>query len=494
MNPAGQSLPKIEPEFLGPLKDRPLADGVPAGAQDVLFPGATAFLNSRNQNRRLQQWNIAAPLARKLLQPDEHILHVAPAMQNPPALHFATMGVMAFPYHQVMLVLTDRRIIEVLLEVRGKKAATRLRSFPWTSVRALKLSFSNLALTPARGRKQTWKLPLRGDRALLKLLVARLSPRLLERGEGGAEPLPLAHCPQCAVVLPPKADSCGACRAAFRSPKLAAALSLAFPGAGLFYAGHPWLAAGDFLGEVPLYVVFLLLMLQAEPGAVMVAAAIGALFFVLTKLESVHLSHILLASRTRPEAPVRRSKYRKLALAGGLASLMLVVAAFPLAGAARPVLERDIDISGDDSAWQGSRSPAEWISFADDSTARSQWTHSNGAVITLFAYPLGMLDAVTEFRAGVRQGFLAQGLTMLKEDEDVPAPFEGFRFILGGETDEGQPLPVVNYYIVDSENRDIHHAMVALIDAEPDFADELSRDLIGHAHWVEATPPVNDPS
>ena len=493
MNPTGDSLPKIEPEFLGPLKDRPLAEGARAGAPDVLFPGASAFLNSRHQNRRLEQWSIAAPLARKLLQPDERVLHVAPAMQNPPALTFIAMGVMAVPYHQVMLVLTDRRIIEVLLEVRGKKAATRLRSFPWASVRALKLSLGKLAMTPARGKKQTWKLPLRGDRALLKLLVARLSPRLLERGEGAAEQMPLAHCPQCAAVLAPRAESCGSCRAAFRSPRLAAALSIAFPGAGLFYAGHPWLAAGDFLGEVFLYVVFLLLMLQAEPGTVMMAAAFGAFLFVLTKLESVHLSHILV-SRTRPEAPVRRSNYRKFALAGGLASLMLLGAAFPLAGAARPALERDLDIRGDDGAWQGSRTPAEWISFADDSTARSQWTHSNGAVITLFAYPLGMLDAVTEFRAGVRQSYVAQGLTMLQEDEDVPAPFQGFRFILGGETEDGRPLAVVNYYIVDSENRDIHHTMTALIDVEPAFADELARDLLGHARWIEATPPTHDPS
>src|SRR5262249_27181603 len=161
---------------------------------------------------------------------------------------------------------------------------SRLRSFPWASVRDLKLSFGKLALAPAEGKKQTWKLPLRGDRKLLKLLLQRLQPLLLLEGSRSAHGLPLWHCPQCGATGPVNPQACDACHTSFRSTHLAAWLSLAFPGAGLFYAGHPFLATLDFLGEVILYALFLLLMLDNKPGALTAAAGVGTVLFFMTKL------------------------------------------------------------------------------------------------------------------------------------------------------------------------------------------------------------------
>jgi len=488
MVPSNQPDRRIEPEFLGPLGDRPLAAAPGSGGAEALFPGASTFLSARHQRRRLLQWSAAWPLAARLLQEDEHVIYVAPAMQIPPPLHFVALGAMALPYHQVVLIFTDRKVIEVLFGVRGMTAGTRVRSFPWTSVRDLRLRLGKLVMSPARGKKQSWKIPLRGDRSLLKMLLARLKPRLLEQGEGPARPLPLLHCPECGGVLADAAVACDSCRASFRSPRLAAILSMAFPGAGLLYAGHPFLAAGDFLGELFLYMIFLMLMLQAEPGTVMIAAGLGAFLFILTKLESVHLSRIL-AARTRPEPPARRSRYGRLALVGGLASLILIGVAFPLAGAARPVVDRDLEAGGPDNVWEGSREQTEWSSFKDDPTTRSQWTHPNGTLITLFAYPQGMLDDVAEFRSSARQEFLAQGMAILLEDDDVPPPFRGFRFLMNGWTEDGEPLSQVHYFILDDRNRDIHHVVAAVMGEDPSSPDELTRDLLSHAHWIDAVPP-----
>ena len=83
---------KIEPELLGPLHDRPLAETAPRDGPDELFPGASTFLSARQQRRRREQWNIVRPLAQRLLQPEEHLLYVAHAMQIPPALHFLALG------------------------------------------------------------------------------------------------------------------------------------------------------------------------------------------------------------------------------------------------------------------------------------------------------------------------------------------------------------------------------------------------------------------
>src|SRR5262245_46922739 len=106
---------KIEPEYLGPLTDRPLEQSAKPGDSSDLFVGASAFLAPRHQRKRLEQIKTVTPLVDRLLKPEEHILYVSHAMQVPPLLHYFSMGAMALTYHQVVLVLTDTRLIEVLI-------------------------------------------------------------------------------------------------------------------------------------------------------------------------------------------------------------------------------------------------------------------------------------------------------------------------------------------------------------------------------------------
>jgi len=489
---------KIEPEYLGPLTDRPLAETTTPASPSELFAGMSAFLAARHQRRRQEQWNAVTPLVDRLLRPEEHILYVSHAMQVPPPLHYLSLGYMALTYHQVMLVLTDTRLIEVLIGVRGKKAETRIRSFPWASVRSMKMSMGQMRLIPVQGKKQSWRVPLRGDRKLMELIMARLKPRFLQEGAGMAEPLPIFHCPQCGAKVSANPASCDACRTPFRSTRLAALLSLAFPGAGLFYAGHPFLAAADFLGEVLLYGLFVLLMLEAEPGTVGVIVGIGALFLVITKLESVHLSQILVA-RTKPDTESRRSMFQRVSLIGGIASLVLIGCVFPLAGAGRAVVDRDLAIDGaggsggqaePDSQWQVSRDMSEWSAFADDPTARSQWRAGDGALVTLFAYPQHLLDNASEFRREVRKALVDQGLTLVVDDENVPSPFHGFRFVTRGENEEGEPVSAAQYFVLDEENRDIHQAVAAVLDEDAAMVEGVVREFLSHATWVAATEPL----
>ncbi len=490
------SLPdrRIEPDHLGPLTDRPLADLAAAGtaAADELFPGASRFLSKKHQARRRAQWDAARPLAERLLRPDEHILYVAHAMQVPPILHSMALGAMTPTYHQVMLVFTESRIIEVLLTVRAKTAGSRLRSFPLSGISTLTMRMTRLNLKPAKGKKQSWRLPLKGDRKLLKGLLERLAPRLLTSGATAAEALPLWHCPSCGAVMAEGAAACAGCRTAFRSARLATILAIAFPGAGLLYAGHPWLAAADFLGEVFLYLVFLMLMLEADTASLPGTLALGAFFFVMTKLESIHLSRILVA-RTKPENVTGAPRFRRLAAVGGVASALLVGIAFPLMGSGRQVVDHDLQLDGTDAAWAGSRDPGEWIAFDDDPTARSQWRHDGGDVVTLFAYPQGSLDDFGAFRSGLRDEILEQGLEIVAEDEDVPAPFTGFRLIGRGATPEGDPLFIVHYFVLDREGRDIHHALASVVGDTADETEAKVREFLSHAQWREAVDPAAGP-
>jgi hypothetical protein len=479
---------KIEPEYLGPLQDRPLAETARSGGPSDLFPGASEFLSARHQRRRREQWNTAKPLARLLLRPEEHLLYVAHGMQIPPVLHSLALGAMALPYHQVVLLFTDTHLIEIMLSVRGKSAGTRVRSFPWAAVRDIKLTLAKMRVEPADGKRQEWRLPLRGDRKFLKLLMPRLKQRCLQGGTSTAQSLPLWHCPKCGATVAVKPKSCEACRTTFRSPKLAALLSLAFPGAGLFYAGHPFLAAMDCLGEVVLYLLFLLMMIQSEPGAVISAVGFGAILFLLTKLESVHLSQILVA-RTKPESQTGQSAYSRLAMVGGFASLLIIGSAFPLAGAARPVLDRDLDIQGEESLWVGSRNVAEWDAFKENEFARSQWDHPSGIQVTLLAYPQSFMDTPGDFRSEFRQEWVREGITLVKDDEDIPAPFKGFRLIGLTHAKDGRSVSMIQYFVMDEANHDLHQATAAVLGEDTTMADELMRDLLAHARWINRTPP-----
>jgi hypothetical protein len=480
---------RIEPEFLGPLLDRPLPELAKQGHPDDLFPGASVFLSARHQRRRREQWDAARPLAEKLLEPGEHILYVAYATEIPGVLTALALGHMAMAYHQVALVFTEERLIEVLLTWRAKSASTRVRSFPWMSVSSLTLGLGKLKMASATGRRKiAWRIPVRGDRKLLTPLLERLKPRLLMEGAGRATSVPFWHCPQCGGVVPENPEACPKCRTTFKSKKIASLLALAFPGAGLFYAGHPWLAVSDFLGEAFLYCVFLMLLLQADSPGTVAAIGLGALLFAVTKFHSVRLSRILVA-RTRPETEAQRRSFTRFAIIGGLASLALIGGPLPLAGAARPVVDRDLDIAGQESAWHGSRVASEWGVFAGDPTARSQWRNPQGLTITLFAYPQSALDSPEEFRRQFRETLARQGATIIEDDQDLPAPFKGFRFVGVTTRKDGTRIALMHYFVVDSEHHDLHQVLAASLEQEAGPVETMLRDFLSHARFIAAKAP-----
>jgi len=134
--------------------------------------------------------------------------------------------------------------------------------------------------------------------------------------------VPLWHCPTCCTVLPDKPAACLSCGTQFRSPRLASALSLAFPGAGLLYAGRPILGVLDLFGELLAFVVIAVgLAIETDHSEVQSLLALGAFLFVATKAESIHVGHLLLA-RTVPESMEHRRRWNRLGYAGGVLSML----------------------------------------------------------------------------------------------------------------------------------------------------------------------------
>ncbi|HYV85798.1 MAG TPA: hypothetical protein VFB49_07815 [Patescibacteria group bacterium] len=489
MEPNSAADHRIEPEFLGPLGDRPLAESAGRSTPGDLFPGAAKFLSQRQQAKRREQWNAVRPMVKRLLTAGEHVLHVAYAQQVPPFMHCIGLGHFVYAYHQVVLVVTDQRIIEVLLNFRANGPGTRMRSWPLRSLKALKQSFGKLTAVPGQGRKQGWRVRLRGDRKLLALLLPRLQPRLFAEGAGHSEPSPLWHCPRCGAGVRPEPEDCASCRTRFRSTRMATMLSLAFPGAGLFYLGHPFLAASDFLGETMLFAIWVAMMVgsSASDGP-MPALLVGGLFFALTKIESIHVGRVL-GARSIPEPEGRRERLVKLAVAGGALSALLVAGAFPLAASARPRLEHDLDLANA-SDWSVSRRAADWVSFKDDTSARSQWTHApTGAHLTVFAYPQSLLDDPEEFHRSYAARMQKQSVRTLVDDTTVPAPFHGFRYVADLKGKSGQEVALVSYFLYDQDGHDIHHLSLAVPIDDAQAADALVQDFVRHAKFVDALPP-----
>jgi hypothetical protein len=209
----------------------------------------------------------------------------------------------------------------------------------------------------------------------------------------------------------------------------------------------------------------------------------------MTKLQSLHLGQILV-TRTRPDTPRRRAGFRRFALAGGLMSLLAVAGALYATGTLQPVVARDLgfDVSG--SGWTGGTDAAGWLFFADDPAARSQWTHEDGLIVTLFAYPLGDAAGAEIFRRESRDAMLAGGGRLLVEDEQVPASFRGFRLLVENPGEDGEPITAIHYFLFDGGGADVHQVFTAVPSDLTDHAEGLVRDLLERARWVENAPPA----
>ena len=309
---------KIDPTYLGPL-DEAQASPDPSCR---LFPHESRFFGKRALERRAELWGSLARHVDRILDPGETVLHVAVAYQRTGLSEHLALGYLAPRYHQVALVFTHTRLVEVLLDLQGRRPATRVRSLPWNSVRDLKQKWGRLTVTPNASKKLVWVVRRRGDRKLLKMLLPRIRERLLSREATVDHKVPIVHCPECAAVLPVQPTQCAHCSVLMRSPRVAAFLSLAFPGAGLMYVGHPMLAALDFVGEGLIFMLVVVSLLVAGNGAELLSVApVMLLLLGLTKAESIHVGQVLLR-RQRTESAGRRRTWQRAGVAGAVVSIL----------------------------------------------------------------------------------------------------------------------------------------------------------------------------
>ena len=464
--------PRCDPAFLGPLTDEPVVTTGPVR----LFAGEEDFFPTRKLDERERLWSAVAPHLERVLDRDETVLHLMPTLHVPRGLEVLGFGVWWSLFFRAAVVLTDRRLIEIFMPT-WQQAGTRIGSYSWAQVQKLKLSMGTLTLKPAKGGTQKWKLPVRGDRKLMKLMVPRIQT-LLPGDIHMPRPVPLWHCPECGAASEKHPKTCSQCDAVFKSSRLAAALALCFPGAGLFYTGHTMLGLLDLFGEVILFfLVASIFLVAGTTEEIAGAVIIGLVLLFITKLESVHLATVLV-KRTVPEP--HPGRWRKVAAVGALVSLVLMAVPPMLTGVFAERLDSDLDFTTNTLGWSGGHDPAQW-QFGSDVNQRSEWIRDDGQALFVFSMPVE------------EGGTLAAINSVLREEgeETERKVFAGFGCIrsIGEVVDEtGNDLIWVRWFLVDAEHNDLHILAASVVPEELGDLEPEVESLVQSATWI----PVED--
>ena len=459
-------LPPMNPFALGPLDN----EAPPGGEPAELFPGETRFLAARHIRRRIKLVDTVAARVSSLIEEGERILYIAPAASIPPVLHQLGLGLLWQRYYTVALVITDRRVVELLLADDRVGLDTRVLSYPFSQVRSLSMRMLTLTLRPLVGRSQKWRVSVSGDRRLLRLLVPRLVERVPQ--PQGAQPrrLPLWHCPSCGAQSESRPRSCRACGTEFSSPGLAAGLALAIPGGGLFYTKHHVLGALDLVGEAIIAVLVWVMLLFSSGGEATIAAVLfGAFLFALTKLESAHLSQIM-ASRTLPMAPAISARWRRAALAGAVLTAAVITAPLMLAGSLMPRAEHDLDFAAGALGWSGGHDPSIW-EHGNDEAQRSEWVQEDGWTVFVFTRAFGPFESFADVRSDLST---ARRDRIGETQEILVAGMRGIRVVERVNDDEDREYVQMRYFLDDEDADDVH---ILIAYAKPDALPLLEERL-----------------
>jgi len=460
------------PAALGPLDD----DLTPVTGPVKVFEGEEKYLSTKKLDARAKLCEEVAPALGKVLDQEETVLHVLPTLHYPRFLDLFGFGMWWTFFFRATLILTDRRVIEVLMR-DASHVGTRIFSYSWGQVSDLKFSMATLKLKPAKGRTQKWKIIERGDRKLLKLLVPNVQ-QLLPGDIHAPRPVPLWHCPECCTAAPEHPKQCTGCETPFKTRGLAAALALAFPGAGLFYAGHPILATFDLFGEMAMYALVAILFLAASgPTDMVVAAIIGLVILFFTKLESAHMASVLVH---RTKADRVNKKWRRAAIVGAVVSVVLLALPPMLSGSFGNKLDRDLDLSANALGWSGGHDPDQW-QFGIEPNQRSEWIRDDGQAVFVWSWTMSAGETYESLATAFNTG----GQEVPIEPISI-ADLDGFRVDQSDVDDEGDTYVWVRWVLFDRQFDDVHVVGAAVY---PDRIESVEADvteMLQTVVWIPA--------
>ena len=259
----------------------------------VCFSDKKSRYDKRMEKRQLTWLGKAAPLLRTVLHPGEKVLLAVPACSPASVLEQLTTGWVIYYIKRCMLVITDRRILELAVR-RDLSPRPSLREIEHAGVAQAKVSSFLSRSLKLRYQDQRTDVFTQLDSSVYAKLGAVL-PALVAAGGPVASPGRHHLCPRCAGRLR-AAERCPSCFLEFKTRSQALKYSLLFPGGGYFYTGHPVMGVMDALAEVMLLglvVVSLVDLAKGQPGSMEALITFGFVLAIEKALSVYHAQHYI---------------------------------------------------------------------------------------------------------------------------------------------------------------------------------------------------------
>lgn len=223
--------------------------------EDVAFANQKGIENSGIRKRTEQALEKLQEPLRKFLEPDEAVFCIARAQIMPSGIEQLFLGWHAMFLAPAMLVLTNRRLLHLLVQRNGSWKGS-LRSANWGDMEEAKIRglwVGALRIKYRDGRKETYSRLTHLNTKIIQLLLATLMPAA--SGETSSALSMTSLCPECRSPLTADIYECPRCRIAFKDENTAMKRSWLIPGGGFFYIGHPFLGILHGLVEFTLICV-----------------------------------------------------------------------------------------------------------------------------------------------------------------------------------------------------------------------------------------------
>ena len=231
--------------------------------EDATFTDAKGEENKGTRKRVSKVLDGIQDVLQKMMAPDEVVLYAA-RMQAPISiLEQWGMGWYVYRVTIVALVFTNRRLLHLSLNPKGKFTGS-VKTAAYGDIQAAKpggFLSGVLWLTYKSGKKEKYWGMRRADSKKMKPLFEALLPAF------AAAPTPAAGmvslCPDCLAPLTERVYQCGHCGLVFKDESTMLRRALLIPGGGYFYCGQTLLGVLDLFAEAWLILVLVVCALGA---------------------------------------------------------------------------------------------------------------------------------------------------------------------------------------------------------------------------------------
>ncbi len=252
----------------------------------TLYPEDDGFLGRRSKANRAKLLAGVDGVLRKALAPGETVRYVARGSRYF-VVEYALAGVAAQFHNLTALVLTDRRLLLIQVDHRGRARDIKNQVALELIRGSGRSAITSWRILLADGSKLAFISMKRADRKRLEALLPKVD------GPKASEPSLVHLCPSCLKPVPGPVGAtltCAdpGCRIPFRDPKRAARLSALVPGLGDLYLRHHFFGAIEFLGSMAMLGIGAAIAAEAvvnrDPGDVGAAGFLVFLLLVIPRL------------------------------------------------------------------------------------------------------------------------------------------------------------------------------------------------------------------